>query len=53
MAALSPDLPARGPLVPDNCLSADAIAATLIQWLGEDYRHYNNAMSAPMKEFLP
>lgn len=53
MAAMGPGIPARGPVVPDTCLSADAIAATLMQWLGEDYRGYNDAMAAPMKEFLP
>lgn len=53
MAAMGPGIPARGTVVPDTCLSADAIAATLMQWLGEDYRDYNDAMAAPMKEFLP
>lgn len=53
MAAMGPDIPARGMVAPDTCLSAEAIAATLMQWLGEDYRDYNSEMSAPMKEFLP
>ncbi|MEX2334693.1 MAG: hypothetical protein WD600_10580 [Pseudohongiella sp.] len=52
MAAMGPGVPARGAVVPDSCLSADRIAATLMQWLGEDYQTYNRAMGAPMKEFM-
>jgi len=53
MAAMGAGVPARGTVATDTCLSADAIAATLMRWLGEDYRDYNDAMAAPMKEFLP
>lgn len=53
MAAMGAGIPARGMVMPEACLSAAAIAATLMRWLGEDYRDYNDEMAAPMLEFLP
>lgn len=55
MAALGPGVPASG-LVrtgDDGCLTANRIAATLLQLLGVDYRGLNPDMGAPMREFLP
>lgn len=55
MAALGPGVPASG-LVrngDDACLTANRIAATLLQHLGVDYRGLNPDMGAPMPEFLP
>ena len=35
-----------------GCLTSNRIAATLLESLGEDYRDYNEAMGAPLQEFL-
>lgn len=53
MAAMGPDVPVRGLLQTNNCLQADQIASTLMQWMGQDYRQYNPAMGAPMPAFMP
>lgn len=53
MAAMGPDVPVNGLLPTTTCLGANQIAATLMRWLGENYRDYNPDMGAPMQEFLP
>jgi hypothetical protein len=53
MAAMGPGVPVNGLLQTDSCLGANQIAATLLNWMGEDYTQYNPAMGKPMKEFLP
>jgi hypothetical protein len=32
-----------------NCITSNRIAATLMEFLGEDYRDYNPAMGAPIQ----
>lgn len=53
MAAMGADVPKNGLLNTAECLTADRIAATLLQLLGENFQDYNPAMGRPMTEFLP
>jgi hypothetical protein len=53
MAAMGPGIPAHGSVTTDNgCLTSNRIAATVLQFLGEDYRLFNPQMGSPMEEFL-
>lgn len=53
IAAMGPGVPARGLVRTEDCVGANRIAATLLQWLGEDYQRYNPAMGEPITELLP
>jgi len=54
MGAIGPGLSASGLVnTSDNCLTSNRIAATLLQWLGENYKEYNVGMGEPLQEFLP
>lgn len=54
MAAMGPGIPSRGLVTTGgDCLTADRVAATLLHWLGEDYRDLNPDMGEPLPMFLP
>ncbi|NKB32676.1 MAG: phosphoglyceromutase [Pseudomonadales bacterium] len=49
-AAMGPGVASRGQIQTDaGCITSNRIAATLMQFLGEDYRDYNPAMGAPIQ----
>lgn len=53
MAALGPDVPAQGLIkTTTNCLTSNRIAATLLDYLGVDYRQTQPGMGSPMMEFI-
>lgn len=53
IAALGPGIANRGLVqTGDDCVTANRIAATLLQLLGEDYRDYNPNMEAPIQSLL-
>lgn len=53
IAAIGPGIANRGLIqTGDGCVTANRIAATLLQLLGEDYRDYNPNMGAPIQSLL-
>jgi|TARA_B110000211_G_scaffold234290_1_gene303354 hypothetical protein len=49
-AAMGPGVANRGLIQTETgCITSNRIAATLMQFLGEDYRNYNPAMGAPIQ----
>lgn len=51
MAAIGPDVPSKGLVETSDCLTSNRIAATLLAYLGLDYRELNSEMGSPLLEF--
>lgn len=53
MAAIGPDVTGNGLIeTPETCITSNRIAATLLDYLGQDYRQLQPGMGAPLMEFI-